>query len=271
MPPKAASGFTQEDRNVMNKLLQNVKSLSKEITGLKACLKEAKKVICDQNNVINNVYKDINTSNYRIDSQRQYNCREAMRVHGITDDLGSDAEKIVQEIAAIIENKTKGTYKESGEKGDVTINLNPDTDIQRCHFLGKRKKKIICRFVSHKQRMKFLRNKRIINSMTKGKFKNIFIAEDLTPMRARLIWYINNELKGSFCNVHTLNGTIKMKRHENDKDWLVVNNPDDLFKHLRDGETFDLDLFNEGLHDFEILQHRAPVTLAFNEFLDDDE
>ena len=57
MPPKAASGFTQEDRNVMNKLLQNVKSLSKEITGLKACLKEAKKVICDQNNVINNVYK----------------------------------------------------------------------------------------------------------------------------------------------------------------------------------------------------------------------
>jgi len=43
-------------------------------------------------------------------------------------------------------------------------------------------------------------------------FKDIFIAEDLTPMRAKLLNYIKDECKNDFVLCHTINGKIRMKK-----------------------------------------------------------
>ena len=162
--------------------------------------------------------------------------------------MGDNAENIVKEISNEIERVTEN----DSDRATVHIDLDCEKDIQRCHFLGNSKKKIVCKFASYKMRMKFMRNKRIINSATTGKFKDVFIGEDLTPMRGRLVWYIHNKLSHKFHNVHTLNGTIRVKKDPSDRDWISINNPDDLFKHLDEGE-FDLELFNAGLHAFKIL------------------
>ena len=122
--------------------------------------------------------------------------------------------------------------------------------------------------------MKFLRNKKFINQQKEGKFKDIFIAEDLTPLRARILWYINQNYSHKFCNIHTMNGMIRMKKNENDAKWLNINNPDDLFKHLtkEEEESFDLKAFNKGLHRFKILpQNPIPVPLPLDISSDEEE
>ena len=77
-----------------------------------------------------------------------------------------------------------------------------------------------------------------------NEFKNIFIAEDLTPIRAKLHRYVKNESDNDFVQVHTINGKIRFKKSavkeglpldEKGRDpgtgnWLTVASPDDPFK-----------------------------------------
>ena len=253
---RGGGGFTQADRDVINKILDSNKKMETEITSLKTSLKTAHQVISTQNKTINYLHTQVNLANYRNDSNNQYGRKESIKLAG-TEGLGNDAEKIIADIAREIENATRLAAENDSSKTPVHINLNIENDIQRCHFLGTAKKRVICKFKSYKQRMKFLRNKRIINGAKEGKYKNVFIMEDMTPLRARLVWYIKDKLAGKFCSVHTMNGTIRMKKNENDTDWLHVNNPDDLFRHLDNEADFDLKEFNKGLHDFQILSQTA--------------
>ena len=262
--------FSQEDRDRITKLLdtatsneKSLKELKETIEALQGNLKKANEVINQQTRYINNLHTKINTSNYFNDATNQYPRREHVKVHikVATPELGDDPEKIMEEIAKEIERSTQSdTNKET-----VHINLDCDKDIQRCHFLGDSKKKIVCRFTSYKQRMKFMRNKKIINSATSGKFKEVFIGEDLTPMRGRLVWYMHTKLSDKFKNIHTLNGTIRCKKDVNDRNWITINNPDDLFKHIDEESEFDLNLFNEGLHCFKILSQNPLTSFSSDE------
>ena len=104
--------------------------------------------------------------------------------------------------------------------------------------------------------MKILLNKRIINGAKTGKYKDVFISEDMTPMRRRLIWFIKKQCKTKFTKVHSRDGVIKMKKEGFDSindDWISVRTPDDLFPHLDEDDEFDLELFNKDLHGFQIL------------------
>ena len=267
---RAAGGFSQEDRDKITKLLdtacstdKTVKELKETVATLQGTLKNANEVIDKQSKYINHLHTKINASNYFSDANNQYPRREHMkvRIKKATPELGDDPERIVEEIAKEIESVTRNDKS----KETVHINLDRDKDIQRCHFLGNSKQKIVCRFTSYKQRMKFMRNKKIINSATSGKFKEVFIGEDLTPMRGRLVWYMHEKLNHKFHNIHTLNGTIRCKKDPNDRKWIQINNPDDLFKHLDDENEFDLELFNEGLHCFKILSQNP-----FTSFLSDE-
>ena len=147
MPNNKDQGFTNKDRQALNSCLNNMNKILDEMKSLKSSLKNAKQVISTQNNIINSMYKYINTTNYRIDAQEQQGRRESMRVHGVTEELGNNAEDIVNKISKEIEKLSK----KDDDKDDVHINLNLDEDIQRCHFLGK--KRIICKFVSYKKCM----------------------------------------------------------------------------------------------------------------------
>ena len=190
-------------------------------------------------------------TNYRVDAQQQYNRKESLKVLNLDPEVhGSDAVKIIMDIANEIE--AKATDK-SGNK--VNIDLSKD-HIQRCHFLGEKKKKVICKFIPYRMRMKILLNKKVINRAKSGKHKNVFIAEDLTPMRSRLLWFIKNKCKTKFTNLHTRDGVIRLKKEGQDSDddpWLRISNPDDLFPHLDEDDIFNVELFNQDLHGFKLL------------------
>ena len=101
---------------------------------------------------------------------------------------------------------------------------------------------VIVRFVSYQKRNKFLFEKsKLKKSMH---FGNAFIAEDLTPLRSKLLRYVKKECDNDFVLCHSYNGKIRMKKstqkaglpldkNGNDQGtgkWLTITSVDDLFK-----------------------------------------
>jgi len=72
--------------------------------------------------------------------------------------------------------------------------------------------------------------------LTNGKLKNIegrqhvFVCEDLTPLRYKLLKYMQKSCSDRFTSCYTLNGNIKAKLKTSEK-CITVTSPDDLFKH----------------------------------------
>ena len=262
----ATDGFTADDRKLLNSLLQYSKAFDEKLDKMKSYVKACHGVMLKQNKEINNLRCLINTSNYQGDAQEQYirrECTDLLKVDG----LEGSAIDIMMGISKVIEEEAP-PYQ--GEK--VSINLQP-SDIHRCHFLGTgAKKRIICRFTpaAYGKKMKLLLNKRHINQKKTGKYKEVFLAENLTPMRKHLLWYIKTNFSDDYHKVHTRNGTIKMKEKSDDSnsgDWISVNNPDDLHKLV--GDRFIVKEFNNSLKPFQVLDMIPAPTFAIN-FFDDD-
>ena len=79
--------------------------------------------------------------------------------------------------------------------------------------------------------MELMLNKKHVNQVSSGKFKDFFIVEDLTPMRSHLLWYAKKNFAHKFHKFHTRNGVIKCKDKSdvsNDGKWKSMENPDDL-------------------------------------------
>ena len=262
-------GFTAEDRKLLNSLLDYSKRINAKMTKLQKVVKKSHELIMEQNAEINSLRSLINNINYRADAQQQYGRREATKAYKV-DGLGEDAVQIMMEVCKVIED-TAPPYK--GNK--VSINLQP-ADIHRCHFIGKGdRKKLICKFTpaAYKKKMKIMLNKKHINQVNTGKFKNFFIAEDLTQMKSHLLWFIKDNFSSKFHKVHTRNGVIKMKEKKDDTNtgnWISIDNPDDL--HALVGNDFDVNKFNEGLKSFQVLSHLpAPVIEDFDFHDNEDE
>jgi len=107
-------------------------------------------------------------------------------------------------------------------------------DIQNVHLLGQKRRNngnprpIIARFLSYKKRNEFLTNKRDLRNI-EGK-QHVFVCEDLTPLRCKLLKYMQNSCSDTFISCCTRNGNIKAKLKTSEK-WITVTSPDDLFKH----------------------------------------
>ena len=252
MPRNAANGgFSDEDRKKLEAVFNNVNLMSDSMGKYKTMLRKAFEVIDKQAKHICYLNSQINLTNYRIDAQNQYGRKESLKVLKLDSKLhGTDPVKIMTDIVNEIEAKAKD------KNGcDVKINMKEE-HIQRCHFLGESKNKLICKFIPYSIRMKILLNKKVINGAREGKYKDVFIVEDLTPMRARLLWYMKKKCTTKFSILHTRDGVIKVKKEGRDADgdpWLSIRNPDDLFEHLDENDKFDVDLFNSGLHGFKLL------------------
>ena len=264
---RSADGFTAEDRKLLQGMASYIKKIHCKMSNLQNIVKKDQAIILQQNMEINNLRSMINLQNYRIDAENQYNRRETAKVLNVNKNLGDDAEKIMIEICKEIDEKAP-PYK--GTK--VSIDLQPN-DIHRCHFMGEgEKRKIICKFTpaAYKKKMSLMLNKKHVNQARTGKFKSIFVTEDLTPSRTRLVWFIKTYFSEKFHKVHTRNGVIKMKNKSDDSNtgtWISVQNPDDL--HSLVGDDFNLELFNKDLYPYKILPYLpAPI---FEEIDDDAE
>jgi len=162
---------------------------------------------------------------FNLDRQEQYIRRENIFIYILTygaeenKEDNDDGEKVLFKIA-----------------DELEIDLE-DNEIQRVHRLGQKRRNIeiprpiIARFVSYKKRNEFLTNKRELKNI-EGR-QHVFVCEDLTPLRYKLLKYMQKSCSHTFTSCYTRNGNIKAKLNTSEK-WVTVTSPDDLFKHGSD-------------------------------------
>ena len=227
------SAFTKEDRKQLHEINDLIKTLVQEVKTLKEDLKVSNLKV--KNLEIENarLKRATNLTLLKLDALQQYGRRENLRIYGVpeTNNNNDDGEDVVLRIAKFLQIDLQGM------------------DIQRAHRLGKKTKNIerkprpvIARFASFKKRNEILFAKSKLKNS--AEFQNVFISEDLTPLRFKLLQYVKKENNNNFVLCHTINGNIRMKKsakkagliqeHEKDEgtgSWLNVSCPDDLFKY----------------------------------------
>ena len=101
-------------------------------------------------------------------------------------------------------------------------------DINACHRLGARHhvraRAIIVRFFAREKRNQMLVNKNRLKD--NDDYKNVFISEDLTQLRAKLLHYVKREER--VASTYTGDGKIICQLRDNSR--IMLESPDDLFK-----------------------------------------
>jgi len=155
---------------------------------------------------------------FQLDRQEQYIRRENILIYGVEENKedNDDGEKVMFKIA-----------------DELEIDLK-DNEIQRVHRLGQKRRNnenpcpIIARFVSYKKRNEFLTKKRELKNIA-GR-QHVFVCEDPTPLRYKLLKYMQKSCSDTFTSCYTRNVNITAKLKTSEK-WVAVTSPDDLFKH----------------------------------------
>ena len=112
---------------------------------------------------------------------------------------------------------------------DLGVSIKPD-DISVSHRLPAARgntRPIIAKFVRRETKTSLMKNKKSLKS--KDNRKNVYVDEDLTPLRAKL----TRELRAdqAIKRVWTIDGKIYCVMDENGKEVKkVINSPDDLLK-----------------------------------------
>jgi len=153
---------------------------------------------------------------FQLDRQEQYMRRENILIYGVEENKedNDDGQTVLFKIT-----------------DELEIDLK-DNEIQRVHRLGQKirnnenPRPIIARFVSHNKRNEFLTNKRELKYIEGRQH----VCEDLTPLRYKLLKYMQKSCSDTFTSCYTRNGNIKAKLKRSEK-WVTVTSPDDLFKH----------------------------------------
>ena len=209
----------------------------------------------------------LNCVNYHCDAINQYGRKENADWNNVAEREGEETEKQVTK--EVIDRANYVLSKDERFKGTVV----EASDIQRVHRIRKKKistdgttpkpRKIICLSKSYKLRQKIILAKRHLKSHPT--YKDSFITENLTPFRAKLLWYVKNKCDGKFVKAHTRGGDIKVQLKDAQKDddeWYTIKSPDDLF---RFNVNFDFVLFNDNYFQFEVYDIVEP-TSTLNQF-----
>ena len=247
-----------------------VERLKAENASLRSIVKQSAEEIIKLNARVNGMSANINTANYERDALEQYNRLESWRIINAEEDpVEYDGE------GNVIDNEDCDALaiKAAGLLG---VTLDPK-EIQRCHRIGKKRapkmvkgklvtpkpRQVIVKLKDYKTRMNIIIKKRNLQDKAKEKdvmkLSGAFLAEDLTPLRSKLLWYCKKQCGGKFESVHTRDGRINAKIAGTDK-WVVISSPDDLFTH---GINVDIDLMNRDLRKIQILKHvETPTVLS---------
>ena len=152
---------------------------------------------------------------YKLDELEQYGRRENLRISGFKEEENDDLKKRVIELAKV-----------------MGIDID-ERDINVVHRIGKpnngataganRARQIIVRFNSRDTKYEFLRQKK--NLKTNEAYKQVFIFEDLTMLRQRLLYTCKHSEMVSGC--YTRDGAIHCTLKNGSR--CVIRSPDDLF------------------------------------------
>lgn len=158
---------------------------------------------------------------YENDRLAQYTRRESLRIAGVPQVQGETVE--------MVEEKVIGILKDAG------VEAVPD-DFAAVHRVGnstRGPRAILVKFVSRRKRREVMMKKK--NLKDKDSYKKVYLNDDLTPLRGRLLGYVK-----SLPNVErawTKDGRIFCAKRvplglsaEQRPKPVVVEDPDDLFK-----------------------------------------
>lgn len=153
---------------------------------------------------------------YDVDKLEQYTRRENIRIHNLQVEPTKMTETVVEVLNDIF-------LHEDVDNPPCVIRA---ADISVCHPVGKKDgdKQSIVRFVSREKVKHVFKYKKNLKDIEKYKNDNVFITDDLTPLRMRLKKIVR-ETPGT-TRVHALDGNIHCDK---DGKHHVVSNPDDLF------------------------------------------
>ena len=170
-------------------LLQEINSsfikLSQEVANLKNYFAIYKQKLTKGEAVNERLKQQLNLSLYKTDAVEQYGQLENLRIFNVPESNSNIDDE---------EEMALHTAKE------MNVNLT-DMEIQRAHRLGPKRngkpRPIIVKFMCYKKRSQFISSKKKLNDS--AKFSNVYVAEDLTSLRAKLLRYVedecNNQLK----------------------------------------------------------------------------
>ena len=99
--------------------------------------------------------------------------------------------------------------------------------------------KKLSQFISSKKKLK-----------DRARFSNVYVAEDLISLRAKLLRYVKNECNNQFEQIHTKSGSTLIKisaetdesqPNERKGKWIKIDSPDDLYRYSIDIDFKKLD------------------------------
>ncbi|CAG2199234.1 unnamed protein product [Mytilus edulis] len=193
---------------VMQLLLPAVNVLSSTMIIKNCAVQDAK---------IEKIYSAVRLNAYAIDNQNQYSRRENLRIAGINEEEGEDLFSVLVTICDA-----------------MNLKLNK-SDIVSCHRVGKKgiqnnNRTVIMR-TTRDFKAKIFANKKGLHG--KPDFKNIYFNDDLTTLKFKLFQIVRklDNVKAA----HTRDGKIHCILKDNSRQ--IVENPDDLFKLVKEGNS----------------------------------
>lgn len=165
-------------------------------------------------------------AHFQNDKLEQYTRRENFRVSGlnISDDDSRDV--LMDKVCTLTQS--------------IGVDLNKD-DFVACHRVGKSRNQVICRLKSRDKKEEIMRNKKKLKGKSTDSGSKIYLNEDLTPLRLRMLKLAKQQYKGA----HTINGKVVVYKEGKPH---FLESPDDFFK-----VGIDIDsemLKNLGLSDY---------------------
>jgi anion-transporting ArsA/GET3 family ATPase len=175
---------------------------------------------------INNLQAQVRNVSYVNDSLNQYYRRENVRISTVPEAEDEDLTKTLFEIA-----------------DSVGVVIKP-VNINAIHRNGPirqgKAKQILARFVHREPRFQLLKNRADLRKTER--LKNIYISEDLTHLKFKLLYYAKKQ--GNVKSLFSKEGMIHCILDDDSK--VTIDTPDDLFKIGMD----NIDLKALGLPEF---------------------
>ena len=165
-------------------------------------------------------------SKFDNDRLEQYGRRESIRILGVAEAIGEKHD------TSITRQKVIDTLKK------IDVDVSHDS-MSAAHRIGKENprfaRQIICKFVSRQPKELVMKNR------FKIKGTDIFINEDLTPLRSKLLNYIKTNVPNVVPkSVHSIGGKIACKfSNDSDNKWHHFENAKDILKSALCPNTVD--------------------------------
>jgi hypothetical protein len=166
---------------------------------------------------------------YENDRLQQYTRRESVRIFGIKQAERETAEQVEEKVMTVMR--------------DAEVEIDGD-DIAACHRAGRSvngARPILVKFVSRKKRRELMMKKKSLKG--KDKYNGVFIGDDLTLLRSRLLGYVKRLpcIEKAWC----IDGRIHCQKRvppglapADQPRPIVVETPDDLYKLGLDGVDY---------------------------------